>query len=220
MVSTIIVRRRRSVCQSSSPVGILLLPLLLLIIIASITLVEGRRLLDVAADRSIVTKIEAAHAIGNYGSLFTLHAEFVVDDDDDDAASALLLAAAPLLHKRPMSAGARDDGGASSASGGRRAPEMALRVREATPAISAATTYSVDDGNDNGGSRGVVANVNERDIATMLVSDMEGILPFIAVGVNDERTTRWIIKSGAARRQGGVALWLSLVKTYVSIYTY
>jgi hypothetical protein len=80
---------------------------------------------------------------------------------------------------------------------------MALRVREATPAISAATTYSVDDGNDNGGSRGVVANVNERDIATMLVSDMEGILPYIAVGVNDERTTRWIIKSGAARRRGG-----------------
>ena len=219
MVSTIIVQRRRSVCQSSSPVGILLLPLLLLIIIASITLVEGRRLLDVAADRSIVTKIEAAHAIGNYGSLFTLHAEFVVDNDDD-ATSALLLAAAPLLHKRPMSAGARDDGGASSASGGRRAPEMALRVREATPAISAATTYSVDDGNDNGGSRGAATNVNERDIATMLVSDMEGILPFIAVGVNDERTTRWIIKSGAARRQGGVALWLSLVKTYVSIYTY
>ena len=208
MVSTIIVRRRRSVCQSSSPAGILLLPLLLIIIIASITLVEGRRLLDVAADRSIVTKIEAAHAIGNYGSLFTLHAEFVVDDDDDDAASALLLAAAPLLHKRPMSAGARDDGGASSASGGRRAPEMALRVREATPAISAATTYSVENDDDDGGSsRGAATNVNEGDIATMLVSDMEGILAFIAVGVNgDERTTRGIIKSGSSATAWGTGM--------------
>jgi len=124
----------------------------------------------VAADQSIVTEIEAAHAIGNYESLFTLHAEFVVDD----AASALLLAAAPLL-PRPMSAGARDDGsgGASLAPGG-SAPEIALRVREATPSIDAATTYSVNNGNDDGSRE--VANVNEQDIATMLVSDMEGTI--------------------------------------------
>ena len=206
MVSTIIVRRRRSVCQSSSSAGILLLLplplLLLLLIIASIPLVEGRRLLDVAADRSIVTEIEAAHAIGNYGSLFTLHAEFVVVDDDD-AASALLLAAAPLL-PRPMSAGARN-GSASSAPGG-SAPEIALRVREATPAIDAATTYSVesDDGNDDDDGSREVANVNEEDIATMLVSDMEGILAFIAVeeNNNDERTTRGIIKLGSATAGG------------------
>jgi hypothetical protein len=127
-----------------------------------------------------VTEIEAAHAIGNYGSLFTLHAEFVVDDDDDDDdASALLLAAAPLL-PRPMSAGARNDGGGASSSPVGSAPEIALRVREATPAIDAATTYSVDnsgndDDDDDDGSR-EVANVNEEDIATMLVSDMEGIL--------------------------------------------
>ena len=212
MVSTIIVRRRRSVCcQSSSPAGILLLlplPLLLLIIIASMTLVEGRRRLDVAADRSIATEIEAAHAIGNYGSSFTLHAEFVVDADDD-AASALLLAAAPLLHERPMSAGARDDGGASSSAfGGRGAPEVALRVREATPAIDAATTYSVNsNGNDDDDGSREVANVNEGDIATMLVSDMEGILAFIAVGVSgDERMTRGIIKSGSSATAWGTGM--------------
>ena len=142
-----------------------------------------------------MTEIEAAHAIGNYGSLFTLHAEFVVDD----AASALLLAAAPLL-PRPMSAGARDGGGGASSAPGGSAPEMALRVREATPAISAATTYSVNNGNDDGSRE--VANVNEEDIATMLVSDMEGILAFIAVEENNERTTRGIIKLGSATAGG------------------
>lgn len=148
-----------------------------------------------------MTEVEAAHAIGNYGSSFTLRAEFVVVDDDD-AASALLLAeaAAPLL-PRPMSAGARNDGdGASSAHGG-GAPEIALRVREATPAIDAATTYSVDNGNDDDGSR-EVANVNDKDIATMLVSDVEGILAFIAVEENNERTTRGIIKLGSATAGG------------------
>ena len=81
MVSTTVRRRRRSVSQSSSSMGSRLLLLLtaswsLLLSSSSsssIIFVDGRRL-NMAADQSIVTEIELAHAIGNYDSLFTLHA--------------------------------------------------------------------------------------------------------------------------------------------------
>ena len=66
------------------------------------------------ADQSIVTEIELAHAIGNYDSLFTLHAEFV-NDDNDDTASALLLETASLLLLQPMSAAGEENDHSSGA---------------------------------------------------------------------------------------------------------
>ena len=161
---------------------------------------DGRRL-NMAADQSIVTEIELAHAIGNYDSLFTLHAEFV-NDDNDDTASALLLETASLLLLQPMSAAGEHSSGAEASPQKKKRNEIAVHVREATPAITSTTTYSINNGNNDGSRQGrLVHTVNEKEIATMLVSDMEGILAFIAVEDNNkEGTTHGIIKLGT----GGV----------------
>ena len=208
MVSTTVRRRRRSVSQSSSSMGSRLLLLLtaswsLLLSSSSsssIIFVDGRRL-NMAADQSIVTEIELAHAIGNYDSLFTLHAEFV-NDDNDDTASALLLETASLLLLQPMSAAGEHSSGAEASPQKKKRNEIAVHVREATPAITSTTTYSINNGNNDGSRQGrLVHTVNEKEIATMLVSDMEGILAFIAVEDNNkEGTTHGIIKLGT----GGV----------------
>jgi hypothetical protein len=185
--------------------GILLL--LLLTASSSIIFVDGRRL-NLAADESIVTEIELAHTIGNYDSLFTLHAEFVNDDDDDDDdddTAALLLETAALLLLQPMSAAGgeeNDHSGGAEASPQKKRNEIAVHVREATPAITSTTTYSINNGNNDGSSQGLVHTVNEKEIATMLVSDMEGILAFIAVEENNGRTTHGIIKLGAGGGTG------------------
>ena len=166
---------------------------------------DGRRL-NMAADQSIVTEIELAHAIGNYDSLFTLHAEFV-NDDNDDTAAALLLETASLLLLQPMSAAGEENdhsSGAEASPQKKKRNEIAVHVREATPAITSTTTYSINNGNNDGSRQGrLVHTVNEKEIATMLVSDMEGILAFIAVEDNNkEGTTHGIIKLGAGGGTG------------------
>ena len=118
-----------------------------------------RRRLTVLADESIASAVQIAHEGYDdveYPTSFVLNAE-VVDVAGDSVA-------------------------ASGGGGG----EYELVVREALPAISSATTLSVD---------GVPAgNVDSDVVSTMLVSDVDGILALISVDVHGSGNVRGIIR--------------------------
>jgi hypothetical protein len=132
-----------------------------------ITVAATDRRLLVLPSQSIATEIQTAHAAGNLKPRFTLHA---ADKSFPPPATA-----------------ANNNIFASTSNTTGTDVLFEVRVREAEPAITSKTTISVKGGKAH--------YVDSANIATMLVSDEDGVMALLSVDKQDGKVNG-IIKKG------------------------
>ena len=134
-----------------------------------ITVAATDRRLNVLPSQSIATEIETAHAAGNLKPRFTLHA---ADESSPPSTAA---------NNNIFSASTSTTTGTELV--------FEVHVREAEPAITSKTTISVKGGKAH--------YVDSANIATMLVSDEDGVMALLSVDKQDGKVNG-IVKEGTS----------------------
>ena len=140
---------------------------LVLFALTNTHVVSAFRRLQVSSDESIATKVQSAHDAGISKPRLTLQAKRIMPSFMSNQAS--------------------------SSTNQHFAEETAevfeVHVIEAEPAITSKTTTSIMGGDMSG-------HVNEHDVATMLVSDEDGVLALIAVDANGGNVHGIVVPEG------------------------
>jgi hypothetical protein len=141
-----------------------------------ITVAATDRRLNVLPSQSIATEIQTAHEAGNLKPRFTLHA---ADKSSPPPATA-------NNNNNIFSASTSTTTGTELV--------FEVRVREAEPAITSKTTISVKGGKAH--------YVDSANIATMLVSDEDGVMALLSVDKQDGKVNGIVKKgkSGVAKK--------------------
>ena len=172
--------------------GVIIVIGLVLFALTNINFVSAFRRLQVSIDESISTRIQSAHDAGNAKPRLTLQAKRIM----------------PALMSNQASSNTTQHFAEETAE------IFEVQVIQAENAVTSLTTTSIM-------GVGMAGHVNENEIATMLVSDEDGVLALIAVDANGGNVNGIIVPEGVESNvqltqdgQGGQT-WVSTAEAFV-----